>query len=323
MISGTFNFMIVFQAEHNILMHPFHMLGKENASPLVRSFCLSTIIGFFASRSAPLLKWEGTDGRRAAFAENLLPEKGGFETCLNGGSSSVGFLFLDNVQLYSCDKFFCNNSNAENYNASTNNPVPDRIAPRQLPGIYMILCLKNNKRYYGETTNVSARLSQHKSRLRRNIHEVPELQRDWNLYGEDFFEFSVLFISRDCEKTQREALELEYIARHYDLCYNKIINSSRKKENNPFWGHKHSEETKQQISKSRIENSKGSLPEGLAIMLKGEKYPSVSEAARKTNHSRDTIRRWLKDPNNTSCELIDISQPRQSPQTEPLNTIKT
>eukprot|EP00256_Glycine_max_P044930 XP_006596865.1 uncharacterized protein LOC102663851 [Glycine max] len=26
-ILGTFNFMIVFQAEHNILMHPFHMLG--------------------------------------------------------------------------------------------------------------------------------------------------------------------------------------------------------------------------------------------------------------------------------------------------------
>jgi photosystem II P680 reaction center D1 protein len=26
-ISGTFNFMIVFTAEHNVLMHPFHMLG--------------------------------------------------------------------------------------------------------------------------------------------------------------------------------------------------------------------------------------------------------------------------------------------------------
>jgi photosystem II P680 reaction center D1 protein len=26
-ISGTFNFMLVFQAEHNILVHPFHMLG--------------------------------------------------------------------------------------------------------------------------------------------------------------------------------------------------------------------------------------------------------------------------------------------------------
>ncbi|XP_060670783.1 photosystem II protein D1-like [Ziziphus jujuba] len=27
-ISSTFNFIIVFQAEHNILIHPFHMLGK-------------------------------------------------------------------------------------------------------------------------------------------------------------------------------------------------------------------------------------------------------------------------------------------------------
>ena len=26
-VSGTFNFMLVFQAEHNILMHPFHMAG--------------------------------------------------------------------------------------------------------------------------------------------------------------------------------------------------------------------------------------------------------------------------------------------------------
>ena len=26
-VSGTFNFMLVFQAEHNILMHPFHMFG--------------------------------------------------------------------------------------------------------------------------------------------------------------------------------------------------------------------------------------------------------------------------------------------------------
>ncbi|KAH0654240.1 hypothetical protein KY289_031918 [Solanum tuberosum] len=31
-ISGTFNFMIVFQAEHNILMHPFHMETTENES---------------------------------------------------------------------------------------------------------------------------------------------------------------------------------------------------------------------------------------------------------------------------------------------------
>ncbi|KAA0033645.1 Photosystem Q(B) protein [Cucumis melo var. makuwa] len=31
-ISGTFNFMIVFHAEHNILMHPFHRESTENES---------------------------------------------------------------------------------------------------------------------------------------------------------------------------------------------------------------------------------------------------------------------------------------------------
>jgi group I intron endonuclease len=200
---------------------------------------------------------------------------------------------------------------SKNLGSNTNNPVPKRMAPRQLPGVYIILCIENNKRYYGESTNVSARLSQHKSKLRKNIHEIIELQRDWNLYGEEFFNFSPLFISRDCDKTKREALESEYIARHFDICYNKFYKSSRKKENNPFWGHRHSEATRKQISKSLIENNKISMPEGLPILLKGEIYPSISEASRQTNHSRDTIRRWLNDPNNKNCERIDISQPQK------------
>jgi group I intron endonuclease len=191
-----------------------------------------------------------------------------------------------------------------------NNPLPNRIAPRQLPGVYIILCLVNNKRYYGESTNISRRLSQHKSRLRRNIHEVIELQRDWNLYGESFFEFSSLFISKDCDKAQRVVLELDYIVRHIDLCYNKFAKSSRKKQNNPFWGRKHSETTKKQISQSLAENYKNHLPEGMAIRLKNKKYPSISEASRQTKHSRDTLRRWLNDPDNTNCEQIDISQPQ-------------
>jgi DNA invertase Pin-like site-specific DNA recombinase len=46
-------------------------------------------------------------------------------------------------------------------------------------------------------------------------------------------------------------------------------------------------------------------------MLKGEIYPSISEASRQTNHSRDTIRRWLKDPDNKNCELIDANKPHE------------
>jgi hypothetical protein len=49
MISGTFNFMIVFQAEHNILMHPFHMLGRiRNAlSSFQHSFNNLTFLSFY------------------------------------------------------------------------------------------------------------------------------------------------------------------------------------------------------------------------------------------------------------------------------------
>jgi hypothetical protein len=93
-------------------------------------------------------------------------------------------------------------------NLIQNNSVPNRLAPRQLPGVYMVLCLKNNKRYYGESTNLSVRLSQHKSRLKRNLHENLELQGDFNLYGENNFEFSCIYISRTCSKAERLAFFL-------------------------------------------------------------------------------------------------------------------
>ncbi len=305
-------------------MHPFHMLGNQNASPPVSYFHLGTLISFSNFFWLP---------------ENLLADKGRLKTCLNGGSSlgsskiqsifelsSNFFTFSRDLALnqstltnlsFDNSNFEVSDNNAnlnENTKKTTNYPVPNRMSPRQLPGVYMILCLANNKRYYGESTNVSSRLSQHKSRLRRNIHEIPELQHDWNLYGESSFEFSALFLSRDCDKAQREALELESIARYHNICYNKFTKSSRKKENNPFWKQTHSDETRKQISLSLAEHYKTRMPEGLAINLKGKIYPSISEASRETNHSRDTIRRWLKDPNNLDCFQIDTSRPQENDQ---------
>jgi len=192
--------------------------------------------------------------------------------------------------------------------SSRNNPVPERIAPRQLPGIYMILCVYTNKRYYGLSSNISARLSQHKSRLRRNIHEIPELQRDWNLYGETNFQFSVVFISKDATKEELEALEMEHISRNHNICYNKWLPASRKKQDNPFWGQEHTQESRDQISRSLRESYQTNPQQGLGIQLKGKIYPSIAEAARQTTHSRDTIRRWLNDPNNPNCILIDENQ---------------
>jgi len=311
-ISGTFNFMIVFQAEHNILMHPFHMLGEHYASPFVQHSLQKyscTLLGFCIP----------------CYARNLnrVNDEKGIETRLNGENSTsfahYPYLVCP-VWANQAQKLFCLGSSGETNGSTQNNPVPNRMAPRQLPGVYMILCLVNNKRYYGESTNVSSRISQHKSRLRRNIHEIPELQRDFNLYGQENIQFSAVYISKDCTKEQRVALETELIGRFYGLCYNKFDKTTRQKENNPFWGRTHlcSEETRKQIGKSKAENQGdlSSVLEGFPILLKGAVYPSISEASRQTKHSRDTIRRWLNDPNNTNCVAVDASKSRGLPEAQ-------
>ena len=50
--------------------------------------------------------------------------------------------------------------------------------------------------------------------------------------------------------------------------------------------------------------------EGLPILLKGKTYPSISQASREINYSRDTIRRWLNDPNNTDW-VVQKSQQKE------------
>jgi hypothetical protein len=108
MISGTFNFMIVFQAEHNILMHPFHMLGKHYASPPVHS------LGSYLSeeggknlwfpfppvreKSTPVPFWWQCEGTLIGFclykSTNLFFVKRRLSTHLNGENSLLGFFFF-------------------------------------------------------------------------------------------------------------------------------------------------------------------------------------------------------------------------------------
>ena len=73
-----------------------------------------------------------------------------------------------------------------------NSVLSSNIQPRKLPGIYVIICRINNIKYYGQTSNVSNRLSTHKTNLRKNRHPCKLLQQDFFLYGEDQFDFIVL-----------------------------------------------------------------------------------------------------------------------------------
>lgn len=167
---------------------------------------------------------------------------------------------------------------------------PDKLQPRLQPGVYMILCLLNNFRYYGETSNLSMRLAGHKRDLRKKKHASERLQEDWNNFGEKNFEFSVLFIGEDWkEKDTRLGKETQLILEHPDLCYNTYASmNDRVKKLNSFFGKKHSEQTKRLIGDLQRGIPKDSL--GAAVQINNVNYPSIAEASRQLGHSRKLIR---------------------------------
>ena len=59
-------------------------------------------------------------------------------------------------------------------------------------GIYYILNLHNDRIYVGQTGDLRLRLRKHYRHLTTNRHCNKPLQHDWNLYGENAFEFGVL-----------------------------------------------------------------------------------------------------------------------------------
>lgn len=60
-------------------------------------------------------------------------------------------------------------------------------------GVYQILNKVNNKSYIGSTTmSFTKRMDHHRSMLRKGNHKNQHLQRAWNKYGEDNFEFLIL-----------------------------------------------------------------------------------------------------------------------------------
>nr|ALO63256.1 putative GIY-YIG homing endonuclease [Chlamydomonas applanata] len=60
------------------------------------------------------------------------------------------------------------------------------------PGLYEILCLENNKRYIGESTNVLDRIARHGRSLQTSQADCAQLQLDFTQYGPDKFEVSIL-----------------------------------------------------------------------------------------------------------------------------------
>lgn len=59
-------------------------------------------------------------------------------------------------------------------------------------GIYCIRNNTTNERYIGSSVNTDARWLLHKTKLNRNCHHAPKLQRAWDTYGSDGFVFEII-----------------------------------------------------------------------------------------------------------------------------------
>ena len=135
-------------------------------------------------------------------------------------------------------------------------------------GIYCIKNKVNGKLYIGKSTEMRIRWSNHKVELRNNNHCNSHLQRAWNKYGEENFEFILLL---ECSEDEVNDLELELIDKYnttdHTIGYNltsggeggKHSEESKQKlrekrygEDNPFYGRKHTDETKAKWKESRV-----------------------------------------------------------------------
>lgn len=74
-------------------------------------------------------------------------------------------------------------------------------------GIYAIKNTITNDMYIGHSTDIKARWSYHKCVLQKNKHKNYNLQRDYNKYGADCFEYIII---QECEKEQLLQLEIFY-----------------------------------------------------------------------------------------------------------------
>lgn len=215
-------------------------------------------------------------------------------------------------------------------------------------GIYGIRNKINGKIYVGKTTmNFGDRWDNHRACLRGGYHGNKYLQRSWNKYGEDNFEFIILVNCVNDEDTDAvNQLEIEQIEKYrkLGLSYNihdggagglfkgKHLSEETKRkigEKNRInmTGRKANKETKEKMSHSQkerykkwTEKEKIEWGEKLSQCLTGIKKPSLSKhmlgnkrGAKYTLEQVNEIRRLHENENKSYSEISNIMQiPRQA-----------
>ena len=77
-----------------------------------------------------------------------------------------------------------------------------------ISGIYCIENKINHKKYVGQSVDIYTRWTKHRNELKRKCHDNEHLQRSWDKYGEENFEFYIL---EKCEEKLLNKKEIFYI----------------------------------------------------------------------------------------------------------------
>lgn len=113
-------------------------------------------------------------------------------------------------------------------------------------GIYAIVNTLNNKKYVGSSGNLRKRYRQHFNELSKNKHINIHLQRAFNKYGKDAFEFWIL---EECENIRDTLLTIEQKWIDSDGDYN-ICKLASHPYGEVYSGHEITEEHKERIRDS-------------------------------------------------------------------------
>jgi len=170
----------------------------------------------------------------------------------------------------------------------------------------MIINNFNKKKYIGRTNNPKNRKATHFNLLRQGKHHSKKMQDDFNIYGEENFEFVIL--KENVSNSEEEELKMIY---SNDNGYNMIKQSKgvsnyiHHGESNGMYGKKHSEESKIRMS----ESTKG--------MYNGEKNPFYGK-----KHSEESRRKMSESKkgqgenipkSDSHREKIKMSNPKRKP----------
>lgn len=172
---------------------------------------------------------------------------------------------------------------------------------KNITGIYGIYNSVSRKWYVGQSADIIRRFEQHKTLLRNGKHQNKHLQSAWNKHGEDAFCFEILEICSTDELSDREIswiAEKDAFSSGYNNTkggeglrgwnapewYRKQRSEMYSGEKNPYYGKKHSEETRRKLSESHT----GERHVNFGKHLSAETRQKISNAHKGMHHSDGT-----------------------------------